>query len=207
MKLYDPLEAPNPEEWLSLDEAERIRLVKDYHSRACAPRTQRCTPWRMSSSAQIALGDELPVRRKAQRLMAEGLDRHEALHAIGSVVMEHVFEILRTPGPVLDPKADPNAAYFAALEKLTIEEWRQLAEDEDDETLLFGALPGDEDEGEADESLGLGEPLEEEMDADEILAWRGGTMVSPFKGVGRNDPCPCGSGKKFKKCCLNRDAA
>jgi hypothetical protein len=20
---------------------------------------------------------------------------------------------------------------------------------------------------------------------------------------GRNDPCPCGSGKKFKKCCLN----
>ena len=20
--------------------------------------------------------------------------------------------------------------------------------------------------------------------------------------IGRNDPCPCGSGKKFKKCCL-----
>jgi uncharacterized protein len=28
--------------------------------------------------------------------------------------------------------------------------------------------------------------------------------VNPFKGVGRNDPCPCGSGKKFKKCCLPR---
>jgi uncharacterized protein len=27
--------------------------------------------------------------------------------------------------------------------------------------------------------------------------------VDPFKGVGRNDPCPCGSGKKFKKCCLH----
>jgi len=24
--------------------------------------------------------------------------------------------------------------------------------------------------------------------------------------VGRNDPCPCGSGKKFKKCCLNPQA-
>ena len=23
---------------------------------------------------------------------------------------------------------------------------------------------------------------------------------NPYKGVGRNDPCPCGSGKKFKKC-------
>ena len=28
-------------------------------------------------------------------------------------------------------------------------------------------------------------------------------VVDPFKGVGRNDPCPCGSGKKFKKCCLH----
>jgi uncharacterized protein len=25
---------------------------------------------------------------------------------------------------------------------------------------------------------------------------------NPWRNVGRNDPCPCGSGKKFKKCCL-----
>ena len=25
--------------------------------------------------------------------------------------------------------------------------------------------------------------------------------------VGRNDPCPCGSGKKYKKCCLAEDEA
>jgi preprotein translocase subunit SecA len=25
--------------------------------------------------------------------------------------------------------------------------------------------------------------------------------------VGRNDPCPCGSGKKYKKCCLLKGAA
>ena len=25
--------------------------------------------------------------------------------------------------------------------------------------------------------------------------------------TGRNDPCPCGSGKKYKKCCLQKDAA
>jgi SEC-C motif len=24
-------------------------------------------------------------------------------------------------------------------------------------------------------------------------------------GIGRNDPCPCGSGRKFKRCCLDRD--
>ena len=26
------------------------------------------------------------------------------------------------------------------------------------------------------------------------------TMVSAGPQVGRNDPCPCGSGKKYKKC-------
>jgi uncharacterized protein YecA (UPF0149 family) len=24
--------------------------------------------------------------------------------------------------------------------------------------------------------------------------------------VGRNDPCPCGSGKKYKNCCLGRSS-
>jgi hypothetical protein len=28
-------------------------------------------------------------------------------------------------------------------------------------------------------------------------------VVNPLRAVGRNDPCPCGSGKKFKKCCLH----
>jgi hypothetical protein len=46
---------------------------------------------------------------------------------------------------------------------------------------------------------------------DDQERWRRETEVNrarsqhtenPFKGVGRNDPCPCGSGKKFKKCCL-----
>ncbi len=27
-------------------------------------------------------------------------------------------------------------------------------------------------------------------------------MCAPGPNVGRNDPCPCGSGKKYKKCCL-----
>ena len=30
-----------------------------------------------------------------------------------------------------------------------------------------------------------------------------GPAVNPLRDVGRNDPCPCGSGKKFKKCCLD----
>jgi hypothetical protein len=28
-------------------------------------------------------------------------------------------------------------------------------------------------------------------------------LRNPLRGVGRNDPCPCGSGNKFKTCCLH----
>ena len=28
-------------------------------------------------------------------------------------------------------------------------------------------------------------------------------MIHKLRDVGRNDPCPCGSGRKYKKCCLN----
>jgi hypothetical protein len=27
-------------------------------------------------------------------------------------------------------------------------------------------------------------------------------VINPWRHVGRNDPCPCGSGKKAKRCCL-----
>lgn len=42
------------------------------------------------------------------------------------------------------------------------------------------------------------------------LAWTaegaGEPVRNPYKDVGRNDPCPCGSGRKFKKCCLGAAA-
>jgi len=32
---------------------------------------------------------------------------------------------------------------------------------------------------------------------------KGTTVRHALPSVGRNDPCPCGSGKKFKKCCID----
>ncbi|MBQ2707482.1 MAG: SEC-C domain-containing protein [Clostridia bacterium] len=34
-----------------------------------------------------------------------------------------------------------------------------------------------------------------------------GTAPARTPKVGRNDPCPCGSGKKYKKCCGRGDDA
>ena len=34
-----------------------------------------------------------------------------------------------------------------------------------------------------------------------------GTVRREHRKIGRNDPCHCGSGKKYKKCCLRKDTA
>jgi hypothetical protein len=122
---YDPLKPPDPEEWLSLDEGERLLLVEDYHRRARVrlPNIKVHAAMHAVVETQIALGDEIPGPRTARRLLDEGLDRHEAIHAIASVLAGHMFDLTRTPQPV--PDADPNPTYFAALEELTAESWRQ----------------------------------------------------------------------------------
>jgi uncharacterized protein YecA (UPF0149 family) len=33
------------------------------------------------------------------------------------------------------------------------------------------------------------------------------TYIRAEPKIGRNDPCLCGSGKKYKKCCLDKDEA
>jgi len=123
MDRYDPHVPPAPEEWLALDEQERIDLVEDYHRRARIrlPKAKAHAAIHAVIENQIALGDEIPVQRTVQRLMSEGLDRHEALHAAGSVLAGHMSDLLSRAEAVSG--ADPNAAYYAALERLTAADW------------------------------------------------------------------------------------
>ena len=99
MQHYDPLEPPDPEEWISLDEQERIQLVEDYHrrTRIRLPNVTAHAVIHAVVENQIAFGDETPVRRTIERLMAEGLDRHDAIHAVGSVLAGHIYDLLRQP--------------------------------------------------------------------------------------------------------------
>jgi hypothetical protein len=118
---YDPLEAPELEEWLAIDEAERIQLARDYHRRARVrlPNEKLHAVLHVVVENQIALGDEMPVQSTVQRLMTEGLDRHEAIHAIASVLAEFMHDLVNKPGS----SKDSNQAYFAALQRLTAEGW------------------------------------------------------------------------------------
>ncbi len=53
----------------------------------------------------------------------------------------------------------------------------------------------DDEEGESED-----EAESDEAETEPGASADAGTVTNPYRDVGRNDPCPCGSGKKFKKC-------
>jgi hypothetical protein len=59
---------------------------------------------------------------------------------------------------------------------------------------------------ESDDDFAAGAFADDETDSEEETwpSWAelGLPAENPYRDVGRNDPCPCGSGKKFKRCCL-----
>jgi len=73
---------------------------------------------------QLALNDE-PVVRALARLMKEGLSRHDAVHAIGCVVAEEIYDLLKQE----DPADTVRARYYVAVERLTAATWRAKGDD------------------------------------------------------------------------------
>jgi hypothetical protein len=113
-----------------MGEQERIDLVAAYHRRAGIDLRKEKLHAIIHTAVenQIAEGDRLPVGRVVRRLMSEGHDRHDAIHAIGSVLIMHMHDRMTAadadnrPGAVASDE-DPNTRYFAELERLTADGW------------------------------------------------------------------------------------
>ena len=122
MLRYDPEQTPNAAEWLALDEQERITLATKYHraARIKLPNVKMHATIHAVVENQVAEGHE-PVVRAITRLTSGGLSRHDAVHAIGSVLAEHMFDILHDTSP----NEHPMVNYDAAVERLTSESWRR----------------------------------------------------------------------------------
>lgn len=121
MEAYDPLKAPDSESWLGMDEGERIILVLDYHRQSGdeLPNEQVHASLHVAVENQVAMGQEIPVQATVARLMHEGLDRHEAIHAVATVMTEHLQAIMASD----DIGADPNERYYEKLEALNATQW------------------------------------------------------------------------------------
>jgi len=119
---YDANKAPNPEEWLALDDAERIDLVIEYHRRHHLPLGGIANLHARAHAMvenQIAIGVVTVVPATLDRLMREGLNRHDAIHAIGRVLIGIIFDAVKKKAG-----GDLNAKYGRELVELTAASWR-----------------------------------------------------------------------------------
>jgi uncharacterized protein len=126
---YDPAIAPDAADWLGLDEDERLRRVEVHHRRAriSLPEPTVHATLHTVVEDQIAADDPPAVRRALARLMAEGLDRHEAIHAVAWALTDQLHQVVHA-------RTDfSSAEYEAALDDLTESRWRAATEGYEDD--------------------------------------------------------------------------
>jgi hypothetical protein len=124
---YDPDWTPDPRAWLALDEHERIRLAKNYHTaaRIKVPNAKAHALFHAIVENQIAEGFG-PTCRTVERLQKEGLTRHDAIHAVGSVIAEFTYGSMRgDPSPSV---GDAQLELNSRIEGLTAVSWRRGGE-------------------------------------------------------------------------------
>ena len=118
---YDPDREIDGKAWLALDEGERMVIVEDYHRRARIklPNERAHGVMHTIVENQVALGGDYPVAGTLDRLMGEGLGRHDAIHAIASVLIVHIHDVMQGRG-----EGDINEPYIRDLAVLTAKKWR-----------------------------------------------------------------------------------
>ncbi len=122
---YDAERAPDPAAWSAAPEADRLTAVEAHHRALAAPHPAVRQPRvhaaiHLVVESQLASGTPPEARRAMDRLVRAGLSRHEAVHAIASVVAA------AAQGALSGARFDPGA-YARALEALSAEAWRARA--------------------------------------------------------------------------------
>lgn len=94
---YDADHAP-PANWLDDDETARAAAVEVYHrslsNHPATPNARLHALMHVIVENQLAADQPVEVRPTLERLVEDGLTRHEAIHAIGSVVAEQLFKVM-----------------------------------------------------------------------------------------------------------------
>ena len=98
---------------------------------------------------------------------------------------------------------------FLLATNIHAEHWRAAAEQneaiDDCATLLSGLVSNEGDDGALSETIRQklidSLPIAVQTLEQYWRPWRAQVTIVKEQKIGRNDPCPCGSGKKYKKCC------
>jgi hypothetical protein len=116
---YDPDRAPDAERWLAQDEMGLVDLVQRYHraERIPLPDERVHAALHVMVENQVALGDRTPVRQAVDRLMGEGMSRHDAIHAVGAILSRHMHQARDAGVPVSRER------YFDDVRAVTLDRW------------------------------------------------------------------------------------
>ena len=143
------------------------------------------------------LPDEL-IRKIEKDLMLDTLDRHWKEHLIA---MDHLRQGIGLRGyaaknPKQEYKREAFEMFSVMLENIKYDVVSMLSkirirEEQDMPALQTRALPADMQFNHPDAPSALGNQAEEPQQK---------PYIRDQKKIGRNEPCPCGSGKKYKLC-------
>jgi len=117
---YNPESLSTSKGWLAIDELERLDLVIDFHKR----HKIKLPNVRLHSLIHVMVENQLTedikeVKDKMTELLSDGLSRHDAIHAIGSVLSTFFYEIIKGG----KSSSDPNREYLEKLATLNANKW------------------------------------------------------------------------------------
>lgn len=214
---------------LTFDEAARSRLMELLDARSEAYNTMRCDEVQGFMMALLSGPDALnPTNWLPEILGEESLfdakERTEIERLVMAMAADMRMKLNEKILPDLwfyeDEAGNPDFytwcnAYLYALD-IVPTDWFEAVDQEEFEDLFYpimalGGIYDDEEDGEVILHLNEKELTQLESDLPHVLLdiywyWQAiinkpQTVRREGEKVGRNDPCPCGSGKKYKACC------
>ena len=214
---------------LTFDEAARSRLMELLDDKSEAHDTMRCDEVQGFMMALLSGPDAMnPTNWLPEILGEESLfdakERTEIERLVMAMAADMRMKLNEKILPDLwfyeDEAGNPDFytwcnAYLYALD-IVPTDWFEAVEQEEFEDLFYpimalGGIYDDEENGEVILHLNEKELTQLESDLPHVLLdiywyWQAiinkpQTVRREGEKVGRNDPCPCGSGKKYKACC------
>ena len=214
---------------LTFDEAARSRLMELLDAKSEAHNTMRCDEVQGFMMALLSGPDALnPTNWLPEILGEESLfdakERTEIERLVMAMAADMRMKLNEKILPDLwfyeDEAGNPDFytwcnAYLYSLD-IVPTDWFEAVDQEEFEDLFYpimalGGIYDDEENGEVILHLNEKELTQLESDLPHVLLdiywyWQAiinkpQTVRREGEKVGRNDPCPCGSGKKYKSCC------
>ena len=214
---------------LTFDEAARSRLMELLDAKSEAHNTMRCDEVQGFMMALLSGPDALnPTNWLPEILGEESLfdakERTEIERLVMAMAADMRMKLNEKILPDLwfyeDEAGNPDfytwcIAYLYSLD-IVPTDWFEAVDQEEFEDLFYpimalGGIYDDEENGEVILHLNEKELTQLESDLPHVLLdiywyWQAiinkpQTVRREGEKVGRNDPCPCGSGKKYKACC------